>query len=86
MLTYLQAVVFVSKLSSCTPPSLSHLSVKMVLEGTRRSGIPVGTGAIPLTLDVLKSFYPHVKLSCRADCVFGHHACSCFLPYYESLM
>lgn len=82
ILVYLQSVVFASKLANCTPPSLSHPSVKMVLEGSRRIGIPGVSGAIPLTVDVLKSLYFHVNLSTRAGQVFW---AACLLMFFSLL-
>lgn len=79
---YLQAVIFASKLSSCAPPSLSHDSVKLVLEGTRRTGIVGGSGATPLTILVLKKLFPHVNTSRRVDCVLW---AACLLMFFTLL-
>lgn len=82
MLVYLQAVIFASKLSACTPPSLNFPSVKMVLEGSRRTGKPVGHGAIPVTITTLKELFPNVDLSRRAECVLW---ASCLLMFFTLL-
>lgn len=62
----------------CTP-SLTHPSVKMVVDGACRDGIHGGSGASPLSLKVLKSLFPHVKLSVKANRAFS---CSFSSPYY----
>lgn len=82
ILVYLQSVIFASKLVSCYPPSMTHPSVKMVVEGSRRSGIQAGSGANPLTIKVLKELYFHVNLSTRAGRVFW---AACLLMFFSLL-
>lgn len=75
IIVYLQAVIFGAKLALSEPPCISNPSVKLVLEGTKRNGIPVSSGAIPITLPVLKKLYSVLNLSKVVSRVFWVVVC-----------
>lgn len=82
IVVYFQAVIFASKLSHCAPPCTSNPCVKLVLEGAKRNGFVSGSGAVPITLSILKTLFPHVKISKRINKVFW---ASCLLMFFSLL-
>lgn len=82
ILVYLQAVVFASKLNCIEPPSVLDPVVKLVLEGVKRHGVSPSTGAVPLTINLLKKLYFGLNLSERVSRVFW---ASCLLMFFSLL-
>lgn len=82
LLVYLQAVIFVSKLYSVPAPSMSHPSVKLVLEGSKRVAPEVSSGASPITLELLKELYQGIDCARKTHCVLW---ASCLLMFFSLL-
>lgn len=82
IIVYLQAVVFASKLMDYPIPTFADPCTKSVLEGAKRSGPAPGSGAVPVTVSVLRRLFSGVDLSSRAAQVFW---ASCLLMFFSLL-
>lgn len=82
LLVYLQAVIFVSKLYGIPPPSMNHPSVKLVLEGAKGNTSELVSGAVPVTLSLLKKMYLGINQLEKLHCVFW---ASCLLMFFSLL-
>lgn len=82
IINYLQAVIFVHKLSGYPPPSSSSAGVKLTLEGIKKKPVVKHVPRAPITLGLLGKMRLHLNLSIPNHVMLW----SCFLLLFRTLL